>query len=84
MADLEKLVEELSALTVMLLNSASFWKKSGAFPPLLRLQLLLLPVALPMQALLLKRKPNLTLFWLLPATRKSTSSRKSVPSPAWA
>ena len=82
MADLEKLVEELSALTVMEAAELSkLLKKSGAFLLLLRSQLLLPVVLLAAMLLLLKRKLNLTLFWLLPATRKSTSSRKSVRSP---
>ncbi len=55
MADLEKLMDQLSELTVWkLLNWLNCWKKNGAFPLLLPLPLLLLHL-LPLMKKLRKR-----------------------------
>ena len=85
MADLEKLVDELSALTVMEAAELSKlleekWGVSAAAP----VAVAAVAGAAVVAKLLLKRKLNLTLFWLPPATRKSTSSKKSVQSPVLA
>lgn len=70
MADLAKIVDDLSALTVLeLLNCRSCWKKSGASLPPLRSLLLLLAVAL--LPLLKKLRQSSPLFWPPLATRKS-------------
>ncbi len=84
MSKIEKLVEDLSALTV--LEAAELaklleekWGVSAAAP-----------VAVAAAASGCRRsaprskRPNSRSFWPKPATRRSTSSRKSAPSRAWA
>lgn len=60
MADLAKLVDELSALTVMeAADLSKMLEENGAFPPLLLLQLLLvvpLPVPLPLKKRRIRRR----------------------------
>lgn len=80
MADLAKLVEELSALTVMEAADLSKmleekWGVSAAAPLLLRLPAVLLPQ--------LKKRPNSTLSSLKPALTKLTLLRKSAALPLW-
>ena len=85
MADLEKIAEDLSALSVLEAAELSkLLEENGAFPPRHRLPLLLprLPVAMP-AVMPLKPRTALPLFLPLRATRKSTSSKKFGQSPVW-
>ncbi len=67
MADLSKIVEDLSSLTFWKLqNCRRCSKKSGAFPPLLRLPLLL-PAVVPLLLRLKKKRPSSTSSSLMPA-----------------
>ena len=72
MADLEKIAEDLSALSVLKRQSCqNFWKKNGAFPPA---QIAVVSPAGGTDGVPLKPRTALPLFWPLQATRKSTSS----------
>ena len=84
MADIEKIAEDLSSLTV--LEAADLaklleekWGVSAAAP----VAVAAAPAAGGDAGGAAKKRTALPLFWLLPATRKSTSSRKFVPLPAW-
>ena len=85
MADLEKIADQLSELTVIeAADLANFWKRNGAYPPLHLLQLPLLVAAQVVMRLRQKSRRNLTSFWPLSVTRRSMSSRKFAPLPALA
>lgn len=82
MADLAKIVDELSALTVLEAAELSkMLEENGAFPPLPRS---LSPLPALRALLLRKKRRNLMLFWPKPAQTKSTSLRKSARLPVWA
>lgn len=82
MADLAKLVDELSALTVMeAADLSKMLEENGAFLPLPPLPLL--PVVPPVVPLLPKKKTSLISFWLKLVPTRSTSLKKSALSPSW-
>ncbi len=72
MADLEKIAEDLSALTVIeAAELSTMLEKNGAFLPLHRLQLRLALLAM-LAAKQRLRKTHLKSFWLLLVTKRST------------
>lgn len=82
MADLAKLVDELSALTVMeAADLSKMLEENGAFLPLPPLPLL--PVELPVVPLLPKKKTSLISFWLKLVPTRSTLLKKSALSLSW-